>query len=1208
MAARSQSQNDPGPYKSLREGDSPVPGLTLRRILRGHQKTITRIAWSPDGRWLGSSAVDGTTRIWDTHNKVVESRVIVNEDKPVEDFSWAHDGNKLVSCTETGFSVFDSQTGQLIWKQEDSLRSVSWSPEGNLIATGSNEGIVKLWNVTSRKLEAELPDHKGDVLNLAWSPDGRFLASGGGSSIGKVSDQVIRVWDVNAGSILCSLAGHTGFIADIAWSPDSTRLASVSQDNTVKVWEISSGRLISNIEAHTHNTRGVAFSPDGRILVSNSWDETLRFWRTDTFASLAVVEQEYLGAQVYSRVVFEPTGAALATVRDNIIQVWNVAISTLLGGEAVSQSVRYTTARLVLVGDSGVGKTGLGWRLAHGEFKEHASTHGQQFWVIDDLGIIRADGSECEAVLWDLAGQHIYRPIHALFLDDVNLALVLFDPTNRQEPLIGVDFWLKQLAGKRGLPPSVLVGARVDRGEAVLTRDELAQFCQHHHISGGYVSTSARTGEGVDELMAILKTQIPWSQMTTTVTTLTFKRVKDYLLSLKEQPDRKNVLISPAELRQQLQAIDTEWTFSDAEMMTAIGHLETHGYVAILRSSSGEKAILLKPDLLVNLVSSIVLQASRHLQSLGSLSETVLIRGGYDFDELIGLTRSEQEILLDVAVLRFLEHNICFRETLGVETLLIFPGLIRQKRPLYDDIETVDDVSYIVRGAVENVYSALVVLLSYTQIFTRVNQWLNQAQFEMGEGEICGFRQIEERAGEIELILYYASTTPSYVRTMFQGLFEKFLYQRDVEVTRYPPLYCANGHLQERATVIKWLRQGERFLFCSRCGQKVALPVVEEPLALGERNYQVVVRAENLAELRRRYEMHLLRVKGFRRDRVAPRCFISHLSLQASWAADLVVDLRDAGVRVVDDPAQVQEDDFILLAATPAYRQAWQSLDQSIAADIALVQSRLKGTGRKRLAVIPLLIEGDLDSTRPRDLLGVRFGDFRDESCYAVALFDLVLSLYAIPLNHPAFAPLRDDLRQQWENTLVGTEVLKQEIFISYAWGGESEEIANQLDHAFQDRGVTIVRDKRDVGFKGHIKMFMDEIGEGKCVILVISEKYLKSPNCCYELVQVARYGAFYDRIFPIILADARIYKPTDRLRYIQYWEEKREELDEMIKTVSAANLEGFREDIDLYTEIRMLLPELMNVLKNMNTLTPEIHLQSDFTELFRAVMTRLEA
>ena len=260
-------------------------------------------------------------------------------------------------------------------------------------------------------------------------------------------------------------------------------------------------------------------------------------------------------------IAFHPHLPILATLgeKDTIIRIWELdeaSCSALRLRSARKESVHYTTAKLVLVGDSGVGKTGLGWRLAHGEFKEHASTHGQQFWAIPQLGLKRKDGTECEAVLWDLAGQHVYRQIHSIFLENVAAALVLFDPSNRQDPLKGAQFWLEQLKGKGQLPPTVLVGARVDRGAPALSQQELDQFCQRYGISGGYISTSAMSGEGLDELLEIVKAQIPWDEMTATVTTVTFKRIKDYVLSLKEKPDRKGVLVSPAELRTQLRRTD----------------------------------------------------------------------------------------------------------------------------------------------------------------------------------------------------------------------------------------------------------------------------------------------------------------------------------------------------------------------------------------------------------------------------------------------------------------------------------------------------------------------------------------------------------------------------------------------------------------------------------------------------------------------------
>ncbi|MEH2460635.1 hypothetical protein [Nostoc sp.] len=106
--------------------------------------------------------------------------------------------------------------------------------------------------------------------------------------------------------------------------------------------------------------------------------------------------------------------------------------------------------------------------------------------------------------------------------------------------------------------------------------------------------------------------------------------------------------------------------------------------------------------------------------------------------------------------------------------------------------------------------------------------------------------------------------------------------------------------------------------------------------------------------------------------------------------------------------------------------------------------------------------------------------------------------------------------------------------------------------------------------------------------------------------MQIAKNGKFYDRIFPIVLANAQISNPVARLKYIKHWEEQIKELDEGMKEVSAANLQGFREDIDQFTEIRNTIAELTNLLKDMNTLTPDIHSKSEFEILLNAIALRL--
>lgn len=206
-------------------------------------------------------------------------------------------------------------------------------------------------------------------------------------------------------------------------------------------------------------------------------------------------------------------------------------------------------------------------------------------------------------------------------------------------------------------------------------------------------------------------------------------------------------------------------------------------------------------------------------------------------------------------------------------------------------------------------------------------------------------------------------------------------------------------------------------------------------------------------------------------------------------------------------------------------------------------------------------------------------------------------------------APLPDETAAESspnQSTLNSEIQLDKEIFVSYAWGGESEKIVDQLDRAFQNSGITIIRDKRDLGYRGHIKEFMEKIGRGNAIIVVISKKYLESENCMFELVQIAKNDQFYDRIFPIVLGDANIYKPVQRLRYVKYWEEQIAELDQEMKSVSSANLQGFREAIDLYTEIRGMIAKLTDTLTDMNALTVEMHREADFKHLIDAIEQKM--
>ena len=362
-----------------------------------------------------------------------------------------------------------------------------------------------------------------------------------------------------------------------------------------------------------------------------------------------------------------------------------------------------------------------------------------------------------------------------------------------------------------------------------------------------------------------------------------------------------------------------------------------------------------------------------------------------------------------------------------------------------------------------------------------------------GEGEICGFRLIEDREGEIEVVLYYGDRLPTRGRTQFQELFEQFLYQRDVEVTRFPPVACPKGHRQERATIIKRVREGKRFVHCEECGEKTDLPDFDKPQNIGIGASLWLQREEAAARLRSAYEVQLTKVKGYRRNWAVPRCYLSRLPEQAAWAEELIHDLRDAGVYVIEQANLVEPDDFVIVLDSPAFQRAWKA---NALPDANLIKARLSLAENNR-HLISIVVEGKRNS--PHDLQSCQCGDFCDETHYPVSLFDLVLNLYAIPLTHAGFEPLRQALHSQWERTLAGKKgddaASPLKVFISYSHKDEEfkDELITMLAGLQRQGIVDAWQDRRiDAGDEWY-KSIQDAMNDCDLALLLVSPDYLAS-------------------------------------------------------------------------------------------------------------------
>ncbi len=1010
--------------KDRKQEQAELPdGVTLRRVSRGHSGEVYALAVTPDGRQVVSGSQDKTLKVWDLEIGS-ELRTLSGHSGAVWAVAVTPDGRQVVSGSgDKTLKVWDLETGSELHTlsgHSDWVNAVAVTPDGRQVVSGSADKTLKVWDLETGSELHTLSGHSVTVFAVAVTPDGRQVVSGSG-------DKTLKVWDLETGSELHTLSGHSREVYAVAVTPDGRQVVSGSGDQTLKVWDLETGVELHSLEAQGGSVAAVAFATADTFAAKVAQDDTIRIWNMGDGAPGAVASlDETNNGLIGQQIAFSRDGRTMVSVQEkeggDVIRVWDIDLEKLLGQAPADDSVPYVTARFALVGGSGVGKTGLGYRLAHGVFKEHSSTHGQQFWPISQLGCKRGDGAQCEAVLWDLAGQPDYRIIHALFLEDVDVGLLLFDPTHREKPLAGVEYWLQQLnrgASDRQVPRKlILVGARTDRGVSTLSEWELTEFCREKSIEGGYLPTSASKGDGVDELLRKLGELVPWDEFPTTITTKTFKQIKDQVLALKESAEQSHVVLSYEDL-QRLLGGDSEIE----DIRASVQHLSNHGYVHKLRRADGQQVVLLKPDLLVNVTSSIVLEARRHARGLGLLDEAKLLAGGYSFPELEGLPEDDREALLDAAASLFLDRHLAFRESVNDRTVLIAPALINEKRPSDAAAGLIDGDSYRISGAIENVYASLVVQLGYTEEFERdQHRWQKHAQFGVAEKQICGFSQTREDAGEIEIALYSSADVLEDTLSRFQTTFERFLRRQKVEVDRIPSVACPGCKArQRRSIVLESIDSKAAKFFCSKCGFGISTPSLSKIGEAPSDQAQAADAAVATSDRRTAFEEALVWVKAFRRDRgdgeKRPSCFISYawgVPDHERWVLTLARDLQKSDVEAVFDKwhcppgsdrhrfvQRIVETDYVAAVGTPLYLEKYNGADRVVEAEITLmIDDRLMKRSR-RASVLPLLLKGSPESCFPPLFRNNVASDFNEREEYFLKLFELILSMHKIPFDHP---------------------------------------------------------------------------------------------------------------------------------------------------------------------------------------------------------------
>lgn len=387
---------------TLPPSEEYCPAITLA----GHNGSVNKVIFTPDGQNILTASDDHTARIWDTKTGRLVLPLLGHTDV-VSDVDVSPDGRYAVTASADGTAR--------VWEINLTLPRVAFPGEGSLLSPAGFQALtwqsqsVSLRDIRDGHELRKLAGQTGYVAAAAFSPDGTLALTAG-------DDGTTRVWEVSSGKLVNTFRADASPLTHATFSHDGSLVAVVSQDNVARVWDVNSGKRTSELRGHTGDVNSIAFSPDARWVLTASQDHTARIWNTAD-GSTRLVYHGHTGP--VGRASFTPDGKRVVSVSPGTgngttrewnkepVRIWDartgVDVFNLLGhSDVIGDAILSEDGKLVLT--ASFDTTARVWDAASGtnlsELRGHTESIDNAVFSPDGK-FVATVGGDCDTRVWD---------------------------------------------------------------------------------------------------------------------------------------------------------------------------------------------------------------------------------------------------------------------------------------------------------------------------------------------------------------------------------------------------------------------------------------------------------------------------------------------------------------------------------------------------------------------------------------------------------------------------------------------------------------------------------------------------------------------------------------------------------------------------------------------------------------------------------------